>query len=392
MLKLTLGKLPLLFLVTFAISACSDQTQSDTRPVQDIHVDTMTLSYNSLRLNTELPGRITAFNEAEVRPQITGIVQSRLYKEGSYVTAGDVLFQIDPTTYQSTVNSAQAELKKALASEQSTQKAYIRYQALMKKSLTSQELLDDAESSYLQAKAEVAIRQAELDYANIELSYTQIRAPISGYAGFSQVSEGSLLTSGQSDYLTTIIQTNNVYVDMQQSSVSLYKLRQEFMNVRGTRPTIPVTITLEDGTLYQHTGKLEFADTRADNSTGSVTLRAIIPNPDNSLLAGMYVRANISMPEQRNYLVVPQSVVVRSQAGAPSVFVVDKDNKITKRAVELGNEVGNGWVVKTGLNVGDNVVVNNLNKLQNNQIVVVDSQTEQSDQTATADAHSNSQD
>ncbi|GGQ07479.1 efflux RND transporter periplasmic adaptor subunit [Shewanella litoralis] len=392
MLKLTLGKLPLLLLVTFAISACSDQTQSDTRPVQDIHVDTMALSYNSLRLNTELPGRITAFNEAEVRPQITGIVQSRLYKEGSYVTAGDVLFQIDPTTYQSTVNSAQAELKKALANEQSTQKAYIRYQALMKKNLTSQELLDDAESNYLQAQAEVAIRQAELDYANIELSYTQIRAPIFGYAGFSQVSEGSLLTSGQSDYLTTIIQTNNVYIDMQQSSVSLYKLRQEFMNVRGTRPTIPVTITLEDGTLYQHTGKLEFADTQADGSTGSVTLRAIIPNPDNSLLAGMYVRASISMPEQRDYLVVPQSVVVRSQAGAPSVFVVDKDNKITKRSVELGNEVGNGWVVKTGLNVGDNVVINNLNKLQNNQIVVVDNQAEQSKQTITADAHSNSQD
>lgn len=392
MLKLTLGKLPLLLLVTFAISACSDQTQSDTRPVQGIHVDTMALSYNSLRLNTELPGRITAFNEAEVRPQITGIVQSRLYKEGSYVTAGDVLFQIDPTTYQSTVNSAQAELKKALASEQSTQKAYIRYQALMKKNLTSQELLDDAESNYLQAQAEVAIRQAELDYANIELSYTQIRAPISGYAGFSQVSEGSLLTSGQSDYLTTIIQTNNVYIDMQQSSVSLYKLRQEFMNVRGTRPTIPVTITLEDGTLYQHTGKLEFADTQADGSTGSVTLRAIIPNPDNSLLAGMYVRASISMPEQRDYLVVPQSVVVRSQAGAPSVFVVDKDNIITKRSVELGNEVGNGWVVKTGLNVGDNVVINNLNKLQNNQIVVVDNQAEQSKQTITADAHSNSQD
>ena len=215
--------LPLLLILS--ILGCSDQTESNKRPVQSIHVDTTTLAYSSLRLTTELPGRITALKEAEVRPQITGIVKSRLYQEGSYVEEGQVLFQIDPTTYQSTVNSASAELKKALSSERNAKKEMARYGELLKKKLSSQQLYDTAEATYLEAKAEVAIRQATLDYANIELSYTKITAPISGKAGFSQVSEGSLLTSGQSDYITTVIQTDNVYIDMQQSAVAIQSSR-----------------------------------------------------------------------------------------------------------------------------------------------------------------------
>lgn len=362
--------LPLLLILS--ILGCSDQTESNKRPVQSIHVDTTTLAYSSLRLTTELPGRITALKEAEVRPQITGIVKSRLYQEGSYVEEGQVLFQIDPTTYQSTVNSASAELKKALSSERNAKKEMARYGELLKKKLSSQQLYDTAEATYLEAKAEVAIRQATLDYANIELSYTKITAPISGKAGFSQVSEGSLLTSGQSDYITTVIQTDNVYIDMQQSAVAFYKIQQEFKDATVNNITVPVSITLEDGTVYDQTGQLEFTDTQTNGSTGTVALRAIIANPNNSLLAGMYVRAKISMPEARDYLVVKQSTVVRSQSGLPSVFIVDDNNQVVKKSVVLGNEVDNGWVVKEGLEAGDKVIINNFNKVKNGLTVIVD--------------------
>ena len=362
----------LLLLLPLGLFGCSDQTEPNKRPVQSIHVDTSTLTYSTLRLTTELPGRITAFKEAEVRPQITGIIESRLYMEGSYVEKGDILFQIDPTTYQSTVNSANAELKKALSSERNAKKEMARYAQLLKKKLSSQQLFDSAEAAYLEAKAEVAVRQATLDYANIELSYTKIKAPISGKAGFSQVSEGSLLTSGQSDYITTVIQTDNVYIDMQQSAVAFYKIQQEFKNATTKNPTVPVSITLEDGTIYDQTGHLEFTDTQTNGSTGTVALRAIIANPDNALLAGMYVRAKISMPEARDYLVVKQSTVVRSQSGLPSVFIVDDNNQIVKKSIVLGNEVDNGWVVKEGLKAGDNVVINNLAKVKNGLTVIVD--------------------
>ncbi|WP_298943067.1 efflux RND transporter periplasmic adaptor subunit [uncultured Psychromonas sp.] len=365
-------KYSLPLLLTLSILGCSDQTESDKRPAQTIHVDTTTLAYSTLRLTTELPGRITAFKEAEVRPQITGIIESRQYKEGSYVEKGDVLFQIDPTTYQSTVNSANAELKKALSSERNAKKEMARYGELLKKKLSSQQLYDTAEATYLEAKAEVAVRQATLDYANIELSYTKIKAPISGRAGFSQVSEGSLLTSGQSDYITTVIQTDNVYIDMQQSAVAFYKIQQEFKDAKTTNPTVPVSITLEDGTVYEQTGQLEFTDTQTNGSTGTVALRAIIANPNNSLLAGMYVRANISMPEARDYLVVKQSTVVRSQSGLPSVFIVDDNNQVVKKSVVLGNEVDNGWIVKEGLEAGDKVIINNFNKVKNGLTVIVD--------------------
>ena len=365
-------KYSLPLLLTLSILGCSDQTESDKRPAQTIHVDTTTLAYSTLRLTTELPGRITAFKEAEVRPQITGIIESRQYKEGSYVEKGDVLFQIDPTTYQSTVNSASAELKKALSSERNAKKEMDRYALLLKKKLSSQQLFDTAEATYLEAKAEVAVRQATLDYANIELSYTKIKAPISGRAGFSQVSEGSLLTSGQSDYITTVIQTDNVYIDMQQSAVAFYKVQQEFKNTTAKNLTVPVSITLEDGTIYDQTGQLEFTDTQTNGSTGTVALRAIIANPNNSLLAGMYVRAKISMPEARDYLVVKQSTVVRSQSGLPSVFIVDDNNQVVKKSVVLGNEVDNGWIVKEGLEAGDKVIINNFNKVKNGLTVIVD--------------------
>ncbi|WP_252730459.1 efflux RND transporter periplasmic adaptor subunit [Colwellia sp. E2M01] len=366
----------IIFLLLPILLLGCDATEKVAPPMaQAVHVDTLTMSATTLRLTNELPGRISAFKEAEVRPQVSGIVQSREFKEGSIVERGQVLYKIDPTTYQAAVNSNKAELDKALANEESTKKIADRYAELLKQKLTSQQLYDESFSTYLQAQAEVAIRQAELENAQIQLSYTDIKAPISGRIGISQINEGTLLTSGQASYLTTIIQSDQVYVDMQQSSVSLYKLRQEFKKQIKEKPTVPVTVTLEDGTQYNEVGYLEFADSHVDSSTGSVTLRALMPNPENVLLPGTFVRAHIALPTEKVYLVVPQSAVVRSQSGEPSVFIVDEAGLSRKQMVILGREVNSGWVVEKGLAVGDKVIINNLLKVKNNQNVIVDSNT-----------------
>jgi membrane fusion protein (multidrug efflux system) len=359
-------------LLTIVLLGCDAQPKADIQPNKPLHVDVLTMSTSTLRLTNELPGRISAYKEAEVRPQVSGIVKSRDFKEGSLVKSGDVLYKIDATTYQATVNSAKAQLDKAIANEVSTKKVAARYSELLIKNLGSQQLYDDAHSAYLQAKAEVAIKQADLDNANIQLSYTEIKAPIAGRIGISQVNEGTLLTAGQASYLTTIIQSDQVYVDMKQSSVSLYKLKQEFKKQLKERPTVPVTVTLEDGTKYNEVGYLEFADAQVDESTGSVTLRALLPNPDNILLQGTFVRAHISLPQAKDYLVIPQSSVVRSQSGQPSVFIVNESGLSEKINVVLGNEVDNGWVVEQGLAKGDKVITSNLINIKSNQAVTVD--------------------
>jgi membrane fusion protein (multidrug efflux system) len=366
-------RVSLCVLLSVSLLGCGEQVQEMRPEAGPLHVDVLTLTPTTLRLTTELPGRITPFKQAEVRPQVTGILKNRLYNEGTQVEAGDVLYEIDPVTYQSNVNSAQAQLTKAKTSEETSKKNAVRYKELLDKNLTSQQNYDDANALYKEAQAEVAIRQAELDYANVELSYTKIKAPISGQAGLSLVSEGSLLTAQQASYLTTITQTDDVYVDMQQSSLAIHKIRTEFAELDNRVEDIPVSITLEDGSAYDQIGHLEFSDNLVSGSTGTVTLRAIIPNKNNTLLAGMYVRAHISMPVARDYLVIPQSTVVRSQSGEPSVFIVNDENKTVKQSVVLGNEIGNGWIVSEGLTNGDHVVVTNITNVRSNIDVVIDS-------------------
>jgi membrane fusion protein (multidrug efflux system) len=367
----------LLCLFVFLLSGCGEQPITAQKVAPVVHVDTLTISKVKLRLSTELPGRISAFNQAEVRPQVSGIIQSRLFIEGSNVKKGDVLYQINAKSYQASVNSNKAQLAKAIADQKATQKTVNRYTELLKKKLASQQNFDDAESANEQAIAEVAIRQAELDTANILLSYTKIKAPISGRIGLSQVSEGSLVTAQQDIKLASIIQSNQVYVDMTQSSVALYAQQQEFqgsLEKAEKPPVIPVKITLEDGSEYGQLGYLEFSDSQVDNSTGSVTLRALVPNEKHSLLPGMFVRATISAPEEKEYMVIPQSLVVRTQSGEPTAYVVDTEDQVKRVNLILGHEVEGGWVVKQGLAVGDKVVMNNLSKIKANQSVVIDSE------------------
>jgi len=367
----------LLCLFVFILSGCGEQPNSTQKAVPNIHVDTLTIAKTKLRLSTELPGRISAFNQAEVRPQVSGIIKSRLFTEGADVKKGDVLYQIDAKSYQAAVNSSKAQLAKAIADQKATQKTVDRYKELVKKNLASQQNYDDAESANEQAIAEVAIRQADLETANILLSYTKIAAPISGRIGLSHVSEGSLVTAQQDTNLTSIIQSNKVYVDMTQSSVALYAQQQEFKNANNkgkAQPVVPVQITLEDGNEYGQLGYLEFSDSQVDNSTGSVTLRALVPNEEHSLLPGMFVRATIAAPEEKEYIIIPQSLVVRTQSGEPTAYVINSENEAKRVDLVLGSEVEGGWVVKQGLAVGDKVVMSNLSNIKANQTVVIDTE------------------
>lgn len=360
-------------LLPLILIGCSKPTDLPQAQAPALHVDTLTLTASNIRLTNQLPARVSAIKEAQVRPQITGILESRLFNEGDQVKKGDVLYQIDDTTYQATVNSAKAQLEKSLAAQSTTKKVEERYRDLLTKELISQQTYDDAHSAYLQAKADVAISKAALDAAEIELSYTKIKAPISGTVGMSEVSEGSLLTSGQSSYLTTIIQSDHVYIDMQQSSVSLYKLKKAFSDKTDERPSIPVSVTLEDGTQYSEQGYLEFSDAQVNASTGSVTLRAIMPNTNRLLLPGMFVQATIAMPEAKEYLVLPQSSIVRTQSGSPTVYVVNENGITERKEIVLGNEVNNGWIVEGGLQAGEKVIISNLLKVKSEQSVVIDS-------------------
>lgn len=368
-------KYGLSLLLPLILLGCGEPEGFPQAQAPALHVDTLTLTASNIRLTNQLPARVSAIKEAQVRPQITGILESRLFNEGDQVKKGDVLYQIDDTTYQAAVNSAKAQLEKSLAAQSTTKKVEERYRDLLAKDLISQQTYDDAHSAYLQAKADVAISKAALDAAEIELSYTKIKAPISGTVGISEVSEGSLLTSGQSSYLTTIIQSDHVYIDMQQSSVSLYKLKQAFNNQADEKPSIPVTVTLEDGTQYSEQGYLEFSDAQVNASTGSVTLRAIMPNTNRLLLPGMFVQATIAMPEAREYLVLPQSSIVRTQSGSPTVYVVNENGITERKEIVLGNEVNNGWIVEGGLQAGEKVIISNLLKVKSEQSVVIDSDT-----------------
>lgn len=365
----------LIYVFTLLLLGCGENPDNFAREPQTPHVDVLTVSATNIRLTTQLPARISAINEVEVRPQVSGIIKKRHFKEGMNVQKGQTLYTIDPTSYQSSVNSYKAQLKKAIADKESSQKSFNRYSELLKKNLTSQSTYDDAYSTYQQAAAEVEMYQAELDNAKIDLSYTQIKAPISGIVGLSEMSEGALVTAEQTTYLTTIIQSDQVYVDMTQSSASLYIQQKEFQDSLGKEEnSIPVKILLEDGTEYGETGYLAFSDAQVDETTGSITLRAIVANPNHTLLPGMYLRANISSPEEKEYIIVPQSVVIRSQSGVPYVYLVNDQNTIEKTTLTLGREVDNGWVVTSGVNVGDKIVISNLASISTGIQVVIDDQ------------------
>ena len=308
---------------------------------------------------TALAGRIASFQVAEVRPQVGGILQQRLFTEGADVKAGQALYPIAPATYEAALDSAQAALMKSEANVTPARLKAERFRELLAIKAVSKQEYDDAQAAFKQAEADVAVNRAAVKTARINLEYTKVRSPISGRIGKSAFTPGALVTANQAQALTSVRQLDPVYVDITQSSQDLLRLRAQFTNgeLRSVAEEAPVRLKLENGAMYPHEGRLQFTDVSVDESTGMVSLRALFPNPDHILLPGMYVRAVITEGVDENALLVPQRALRRDPKGQASVLLVDGGGKAEVRLVDVGRTVGDSWQVLSGLNPGDLVIV-----------------------------------
>lgn len=330
------------------LSGCSKKEEAAAAPPPP-QVGVVTLKTQAYTLTSELPGRTTAFRIAEVRPQVNGIILKRLFTEGADVKAGQQLYQIDPALYQATLDSAKAtyESSNSLAG---------RYKQLINEQAVSRQEYDTAVGSAREAKA--AVQTAE-----INLRYTKVYAPISGRIGRSLVTEGALVSNGQADAMATIQQLDPIYVDVIQSSAEMLKLRRELESGKLQKAgdnAAKVKLVLEDGSIYPIEGKLEFSEVSVDETTGSVTLRAMFQNPDHTLLPGMFVHARLQSGVAENAILVPQQGITRDLKGTPTALVVNADNKVETRTLVANRTIGSDWLVEKGLNAGDRVITEGL--------------------------------
>lgn len=349
--------------LSLLLAACDGQNAgAPTGAGGEQEVGVVTLRGQSVTLSSELTGRVNATMTSDVRPQVDGIIKQRLFTEGAEVKAGQVLYQIDPASYQASYDQAAAQLKNAQASVQSTRLKSQRYAALVKENGVSQQDADDAKAAYLAAVASVAQYQAALEAARINLAYTQVRAPIAGRIGISSVTPGALVTASQTDALATIRALDPIYVDLTQSSAQLLKLRRQQAALQRGAVT-PVAIKLEDGTPYAHAGKLELTEVAVDEATGSVTLRAVFPNPEHELLPGMYVHATVDNGVDPKAILAPQQGITRNAKGEATALVVDEQNNMAQRTVSAERVVGSNWLIGSGLNEGDRLIVEGTGKV-----------------------------
>ncbi|BEM13948.1 efflux RND transporter periplasmic adaptor subunit [Serratia bockelmannii] len=349
--------------LSLLLAACDGQNAgAPTGAGGEQEVGVVTLRGQSVTLSSELTGRVNATMTSDVRPQVDGIIKQRLFTEGAEVKAGQVLYQIDPASYQANYDQAAAQLKNAQATVQSTRLKSQRYAALVKENGVSQQDADDAKAAYLAAVASVAQYQAALETARINLAYTQVRAPIGGRIGISSVTPGALVTASQTDALATIRALDPIYVDLTQSSAQLLKLRRQQAALQRGAVT-PVAIKLEDGTPYAHAGKLELTEVAVDEATGSVTLRAVFPNPEHELLPGMYVHATVDNGVDPKAILAPQQGITRNAKGEATALVVDEQNNVAQRTVSAERVVGSNWLIGSGLNEGDRLIVEGTGKV-----------------------------
>lgn len=319
----------------------------------------MTVQSESVSLRTELPGRTNAYETSEVRPQVNGLIQKRFFEEGERVGAGQPLYRIDSAPYEAAVASARAALAQAQATIASTAAQARRYGELVEINAISRQEAENAQAAAAQARASVAAQQAALRSAQIDLARTTIRAPIAGRVNRSTYTVGALVSAGQADALTTIQRLDPIYVDIQQSSADLLRLRKQIMNGDISRDggDARVQLRLEDGSIYPETGTLKFTEVSVDPATGSQVVRAVFPNRQGLLMPGMYVRAELVQGTKRDALVVPQQAVSRDEKGRPVVLVVDKQGKVAQRVIETPQTVGNNWLVSKGLKAGERIIV-----------------------------------
>ncbi|EBA4959773.1 multidrug efflux RND transporter periplasmic adaptor subunit AcrA [Salmonella enterica subsp. enterica serovar Teshie] len=350
---------------SLALTGCDDkQDQQGGQLMPEVGV--VTLKTEPLQITTELPGRTVAYRIAEVRPQVSGIILKRNFVEGSDIEAGVSLYQIDPATYQATYDSAKGDLAKAQAAANIAELTVKRYQKLLGTQYISKQEYDQALADAQQATAAVVAAKAAVETARINLAYTKVTSPISGRIGKSSVTEGALVQNGQASALATVQQLDPIYVDVTQSSNDFLRLKQELANgsLKQENGKAKVDLVTSDGIKFPQSGTLEFSDVTVDQSTGSITLRAIFPNPDHTLLPGMFVRARLQEGTKPTALLVPQQGVTRTPRGDATVLVVGADNKVETRQIVASQAIGDKWLVTDGLKAGDRVVVSGLQKVR----------------------------
>lgn len=338
-------------MAVLALSACKEQEAA--APAKPPEVGYVTLKMQSVLLSSDLPGRTSAFRVAEVRPQVSGIIQKRLFTEGAVVNKGQQLYQIDPSTYLAAVAKAQATLN-------TTRNLAQRYQRLVESRAISRQQYDDAVAAAEQA-------QADLRMAQINLEYTRVLAPIDGRISRSAVTEGALVNQNQSEALASINQLDPIYVDVTQASVDMLRLRSEMERGELTLAApdqVKVALKLEDGSAYRHTGAMKFSEVTVDPTTGAVTLRAAFPNPDNLLLPGMFVHATVTEGMRDKAVLVPQQGIARDLKGQATAFVLGIGDKAELREVQVLRTLGNEWLVGAGLQAGDRVITEGVQRVK----------------------------
>jgi membrane fusion protein (multidrug efflux system) len=352
-------------LAIVALCACAKPPAGPPRGPADVAVTVVTPA--PVEVTTELPGRTSPFETADVRPQVNGIIVARPFTEGSNVRAGQVLFQIDPAPYRAALDQAKAQLASAQANLITAQAKAERYRDLVKINAVSRQDDDDAQAASRQAAAAVQQQQAAVEAAAINLAYTRVTAPIGGRIGRALFTKGALAAAGQASALTTIQRLDPIYVDLNQSAAEVLALRQALASGAlsgGGAAGVAVRLRLDDGSTYPREGRLQFTDVTVDQTAGTVTLRAVFPNPDGLLLPGLFVRAQIVEGVDRAGLLVPQPAVSRDEKGRPTALVVDAQGRAQARLLTTAGTVGDKWRVTSGLSAGDRLIVEGLQSVK----------------------------
>lgn len=349
--------------IAITVSACGNDTQESATP-PPAEVGFITISPHAVTLETELPGRTVSFKTAEVRPQVSGIIEERLFEEGQMVKKGQALYRIDKRVYAAQEATARANVEGAKAQLNIQNVRHERLEKLHNRSAVSQQEFDESKARTTELKAQVAAASAALESARINLDYTTIRSPIDGQIGRSSVSAGALVTAGQPEALATIRQLDPIYVDITQSAAKLRQLRQAIADGHLDASAETITLRFEDGSPYVEKGTLQFAEVAVNESTGSVTLRALFPNPEGVLLPGMYVRASVPEGQVSDAILIPQMALRRDPRGNASVFLLDDDDKVIAQPVVASRTVGNKWLVTEGLNAGDRLIIDGVQRIQ----------------------------
>ena len=353
-----------LFFSSVIITACDNKPAVKTTIEPEVGV--VTLVPSSVNIKSELPGRALAFEIVEIRPQVGGIIIKRNFVEGDKVSKGESLYQIDPAPLQARLDSAKGALAKAQATANNVRLTLNRQSALIKSNYVSRQDYDTTRSQLNEAQANVAVAKADLEQATINLRYANVTSPIDGISGKSSVTVGALVTANQENSLVTVQRLDPIYVDLTQSVQDFLRLKEEKANgkIAQQQGKIPVELMLENGKPYRHTGTLEFSDPAVDETTGSVTLRALFPNPEGEILPGMYVTALLDEGSQQNVLMVPQQGITHNEQGKATALILDQENVVQLREINAVKAVGNQWLVTAGLRPGDRVIVSGLQRIR----------------------------